>query len=349
MLLALLLSLPPALHAGDFGYSFNYPDTNTITIVAYVGPGGSLAIPSAIDGFLVTDIGTRAFEGCTSLNSVTIPNTVTTIGYAAFLYCINITNVMIPNSVVSMGAGAFEYCYSLSAITIGNSLTNIEVQAFDGCTNLISVVIPDSVTSIGDNAFYECLNLTNVTIGNSVKRIGSLVFVDCKLTSITIPDSVTSIGGGAFASCRNLASVTIGNSVTNIGTYAFGQCYDLMGIYFRSNAPSLDLNVFYGDNNATAYYLPGTKVWGTTFGDCPTALWLPMVKIGDSNFGIQTNQFGFNLNWASGQTVVVEACTNLSYPNWQPAQTYTLTNGTAYFRDPQWMNYPSRFYRLRSP
>jgi hypothetical protein len=63
---------------------------------------------------------------------------------------------------------------------------------------------------------------------------------------------------------------------------------------------------------------------------------------------MQTNQFGFNINWATGQTVAVEACTNLANPAWQPVQTNTLMTGTAYFSDPQWTNYPNRFYRLRS-
>jgi hypothetical protein len=62
-----------------------------------------------------------------------------------------------------------------------------------------------------------------------------------------------------------------------------------------------------------------------------------------------TNPFSFNINWANGQTVVVEACTNLANPVWQPVQTNTLEIGTASFSDPQWTNYPNRFYRLRSP
>ena len=69
---------------------------------------------------------------------------------------------------------------------------------------------------------------------------------------------------------------------------------------------------------------------------------------GDADFGVRTNQFGFNLNWASSEaSVVVEASTDLI--NWQPVQTNTLTTGSAYFSDPQWTNYPGRFYRLRSP
>ena len=64
---------------------------------------------------------------------------------------------------------------------------------------------------------------------------------------------------------------------------------------------------------------------------------------------MRTNQFGFNINWASGMTVVVEACVSLANPAWSPISTNTLTGGSAYFSDPQWANYPSRFYRLRSP
>jgi uncharacterized delta-60 repeat protein len=67
------------------------------------------------------------------------------------------------------------------------------------------------------------------------------------------------------------------------------------------------------------------------------------------SFGVRTNQFGFNINWASGMVVVVEACTNLAHPIWSPVGTNTLISGSSYFSDPAWTNYPGRFYRLRSP
>jgi hypothetical protein len=107
--------------------------------------------------------------------------------------------------------------------------------------------------------------------------------------------------------------------------------------------------VFANDTNAVVYYLPGSTGWGTTFGSPPltTMLWLPQMLTNDGSFGVQTNQFGFNISWASGQTVVVEASTNII--SWQPVQTNTLKTGTTYFSDPQWTNYPGRFYRLRSP
>jgi hypothetical protein len=122
----------------------------------------------------------------------------------------------------------------------------------------------------------------------------------------------------------------------------------LNGIFFNSNAPSFaGSDIFYHAPNVVAYYLPGTSGWDTTFADRPTTLWLPAIKNSDGSFGMQTNQFGFNILWAIGRTVVVEACTNLLNPGWQPVQTNALTTESVYFSDHQWTNCPSRFYRLR--
>ena len=73
------------------------------------------------------------------------------------------------------------------------------------------------------------------------------------------------------------------------------------------------------------------------------------VLTSDDSFGVRTNQFGFNISWANGMNVAVDACTNLANPVWTPLQTNTLASDTLYFSDPQWTNYPARFYRLRSP
>jgi hypothetical protein len=162
-------------------------------------------------------------------------------------------------------------------------------------------------------------------------------------------DGVTSIGSDAFYGCTNLTSVTIGSSVTNIGSGAFEYCTGLNGVYFNGNAPSVNWSIFAGDFTASVYYLPGTTGWSSTFGGRPAVLWSPQMQTGGVSFGVRTNQFGFLIVWASGRTVVVEACTNLAYLAWYPVQTNMLSGGSSYFSDPHWTNSPARFYRLRSP
>ena len=100
--------------------------------------------------------------------------------------------------------------------------------------------------------------------------------------------------------------------------------------------------------------MPGTSGWYTTYDSTQTKLWNPQVQTSDANFGVQSNRFGFTITGSSNLVIVVESCTNVASPVWLPLSTNTLktfigTNGTFYFSDPQWTNYPGRFYRLRSP
>ena len=73
------------------------------------------------------------------------------------------------------------------------------------------------------------------------------------------------------------------------------------------------------------------------------------MQTSDGSFGVQNNQFGFNITGSSNLVIVVEVCTNLANPAWSPLKTNTLAGVASYFSDPQWTNYPRRFYRVRSP
>ena len=111
-----------------------------------------IIIPSTYNDLPVTGIGWRAFYYCTSLTSITIPNSMTSIGDGAFSACTSLASITIPDSVTSIGERAFSGCTNLASITIPDSVTSIGKLAFSGCTSLTSITIPDSVTSIGDSA-----------------------------------------------------------------------------------------------------------------------------------------------------------------------------------------------------
>ena len=120
----------------------------------------------------------------------------------AFQYCSALNDIVIPDAVTSIGDRAFDGCSSLKSLVIPNSVTSIGDYAFECCFSLSSIVIPDGVTSIGDGAFYECESLSSVVIPNSVTSIGICAFSSCdSLSEIVIPSSVTSIGDGAFYYC----------------------------------------------------------------------------------------------------------------------------------------------------
>ena len=155
----------------------------------------------------------------------------TSIGYSAFEYCTSLTSIVLPNSITSIKDWAFHECTSITSISLGNSVTSIGDGAFAWCTALTSITIGNTVTSIGAMAFYGCYSLISVTIGNAVTSIGNYAFSLCSsITSIILPNSVTSIGDGAFNSCSSLVSITIHNSVLNIHQDAFYGCCKLNNI-----------------------------------------------------------------------------------------------------------------------
>ena len=241
---ALLLLWATVATAHDFevnGIYYDILSTKDKTVmVTYLGTyadsyskeyTGSVVIPTTVKynnvTYSVTSIRSSAFEGCTGLTSITIPNSVTSIGSLAFLYCDGLTSIEIPNSVTSIGIYAFRGCTGLESIVVenGKSLYDsrnncnaiIETatnELIAGCKN---TVIPSNVTSIGNSAFSGCSGLTSIEIPNSVTSIGDYAFNDCSgLTSIEIPNSVTSIGRSAFGDCTGLTSITSYIQLENI-------------------------------------------------------------------------------------------------------------------------------------
>ena len=213
------------------------------------GVNGEVEFPSC-----VRMIGTQAFEGCSGLTRLVIPDNVTNIASRAFAYYRGLTDVMIPDDIQFVGDDAFGNCGRLANVTIpiclverssgyfgsepraGNvfNSTGIENATLaEGATTIGSyalawtfndktvpahVTIPNSVTSICNGAFWYCPGLKSVAIPESVVSIGRDAFYDCGgLTEVTIPNSVTNIEAEAFPHCTSLGSVTVPACVLDIG------------------------------------------------------------------------------------------------------------------------------------
>ena len=239
---------------------------------------GDVVIPKSVTyngkTYSVTSIEQLAFNQCTELTSVTIPNSLVSIGDGAFIGCTSLSTMSIPNSVTIIGNYTFNGCTNLLTVNIPNTVTKIGNGVFKDCSNLTSIDIPNNTTSIGDEAFSGCLSLASIVIPMKVKNIGYCAFIGCTdLNSIivesgnttydsrnnsnaiietntnklvvgckatTIPNSVTGINDNAFMGCTGLTSITISNNISSIGKNAFAGCTELTSIIVESGNNSYD-------------------------------------------------------------------------------------------------------------
>lgn len=324
----------------------------------------------------VASIGAAAFEDCTSLAKVTFPKSVTNIAIQAFYDCRGLTNLTFLGNAPAAGANAFSVfggtssavVYYLSGMsgwgstyaglpampisingfsfTFNNGATTITGYTGGGNVTIPAVLYDYPVTAIAASAFANNNALTGIVIPNSVTNIALQAFQnDIYLTSVTLSTNLTSIGIQAFAGDVSLASLTIPASVRSLGVQAFYNDASLTNVTFLGDAPSLGNGTFGGDY-ATVYYYYGTHGWTNPFGGLMAVmLGAPNPPQIGGNAGVISGNFGFTLTGVASQTIIVEASTNLT--SWSPVWTNALAGTTTNFTDPQWKNFPARFYRAR--
>ena len=248
--------------------------TNLTIIGAAFQSCTSLEIADLTGATSLNSIGDSAFNGCTSLTNVAIPNGLTSIGNAAFNGCTALTSITLPNSLASIGNSAFSGCTVLTNVALPKSVTSLGSSAFNNCTGLTSITIPEGLIGIGDSAFSGCTGLTSVTLPESLTSIGSSAFNGCKnLSNITLPDGLTSIGSSAFSGCTNLTSITIPEGVTNISSSAFYGCKNLTSVTLPESLTSIDSSAFYGCTSLTSITIPETvtNISGSAFYNLPNS------------------------------------------------------------------------------
>ncbi len=200
-------------------------------------------------------IGERAFCGCSSLESVTLPKNLGSAyfdsyrqGYQIsplmFGACYKLKSIQIPENVERIGARAFVSCTGLQSITLPEKLITIADSAFLSCNALTNITLPESLENIGKSTFQDCQSLQSIDIPDHAS-LDVLVFYNCKkLQNIKLPNDITTIPRGAFASCTSLSTITLPEKVDKIGKQAFYYCENLENVVFPNTLTYIDTMAF---------------------------------------------------------------------------------------------------------
>ena len=266
------------------GYAWTYSVNGNMAKITAVSTEaeGSVTVPSMVDGYLVTSIGSYAFRDCIDITSVTIPEGVVSLDGYLFDGCENLVSVSIPSTVTDISPSSrgnpFEGTADITlSVDRGNPTFHVssgQLVSSDGCLVAAirvsgGVVIPSDVTRIGTNAFRsisDLASLTSLTIPAHVTDVEFYAFSGCRGLRRVIFDEpsvgkpgLQYLGNYAFAYwCTSLTSVLLPSTVTNIDEYAFWNCSSLttitipasvthMGIYVFDECSALQSIIFEGD------------------------------------------------------------------------------------------------------
>ena len=272
-----------------FKYTIN---DGEITIKQYTSTTDTIAtVPAKIEGMPVTVIGVSAFAYKTNLQKIILPDSITRIEHRAFEACSKLTELIIPDKVTTLGIGLFEGCTALEFVYFGEGITSIPSSCFYNCSSFIGYISASPITSIGDSAFRRCTALEYVYLDDGIETIPDYLFYECSsLIYVDMPDSIKVIGTEAFYKCSSLGtinlsdelttiksnafcesgltSVVIPASVTSIGERAFAYCKRLDRYLFKGYVPYLTSTFYLSTAIEYAIIPEGTTNIDGCFWDC---------------------------------------------------------------------------------
>ena len=287
---------------------------------------GSVIIPSEVsyndETYSVTSIGDYAFNNCSGLTFVTIPDGVTSIGYSAFYRCSELTSVVIPNSVTHIYWGTFSDS-GITSVVLPEGLTEIGDLAFAN-TGLTSVSIPSSVRSVVYDSFSNTPMVNNASDGllyadnwalgykgempvNSAIEIKEgTVGIACgafrnnnNLKSVVCPEGLLYINKSSFENCNNLISISLSNSIIEMGNGfsefladagVFGNCSSLTKVDLPSSLTTIGYSLFYNCSSLYKITIPNSVKYikSSAFNGCSS---LVSITIPDGVISINSSTF----------------------------------------------------------
>ncbi len=262
----------------------------------------------------VTELPSRAFEGCSELENIDWPENLKKIGMMAFYQCTGLSDLQVPEGVTRIGPNAFSGCENIKSVSLPETLTSIGCFAFRDNSLLESVSIPDSVTELDCGAFMNCkalktaklpadievipeflfrnTNLQHIDIPETVTEIGHFAFYLTNLGTVTLPENLKYIGSGAFLRAR-LTELNLPSSVEYVGSEAFKENNFESLVIDWQNITAIEGNTFSGCRALKKVEIKGKikEIGSSAFSGCSA---LEEVVFGDNVEKIYHNAFDFD-------------------------------------------------------
>lgn len=304
----------------DAGLAFIEMGSNQYAVNRYTGTATNLIVPANWNGHVITEIRQGAFQGCTSLETVALPDRIQKIQHQAFKNCTNLISFTVPYQTYTIGQEAFYGCTNLKTISFPVRVTDISARAFAYCTSLTAIELPQNITSIGQGILTGCSSietikapfigatpssnqflgyffgatsggsnvsnsLKTVEVGNKCTSLADNAFANCaSIQTITLPDTIRSMGYNCFRGCSSIRSFVVPDGVTELKNRTFENCYQLRSITLPDSLTTMGEALFNECSYLENLVIPQsvTSIAGNMIGRCMGLKYLEIPFIGTS-------------------------------------------------------------------